>query len=513
MKYINKDTLIFALLILLVIPSIIPLFRSGFIVTDDGGWMIIRLSAFYDTIIDGQIPARFIERLNFGYGYPVANFLYPGFLYLGSVIHILGFSFIDSVKILFGASLIFSAVFSFIWLKKLFNSVDAFFGAIVYTYIPYHLFDIYKRGSIGESLSISVLPLVLFGLEKGSTLIVSLSVFLILIFHNTLAVFFLPLIPIYALIRKSFVKSLPGMLLGGAISSFFTIPAIVELKYTQFLNTPISNPTEYFADPHLIGTISVAVFLASIILIIFIYRNDFKKTPYRGFLVFFMGVFILSAFLASSLSSFVWENISSSFVQFPYRFLSLTIIAVSFLASYLSYILFSKIKFAVIFIGIIILSLSSFSYLKNIEYLDFPDEYYSTNDATTTVHDEYMPIWVKEKPQTRPESKVQVITGEASISNIVESSNRIEFDTEVLGDSKIRVNTIYYPGWKAFVEGEQREIHYDNEFGAIELELKEYDDKVYLTFQDDLLRIISNTISLVGVLILIYYISRPIIKF
>ena len=61
-----------------------PLFRHGFFITDDGDWMVIRLSAFYQSLADGQFPVRFLGRLYHNYGYPVSNFLYPGFLYVGS---------------------------------------------------------------------------------------------------------------------------------------------------------------------------------------------------------------------------------------------------------------------------------------------------------------------------------------------------------------------------------------------------------------------------------------------
>ncbi|MBP6882412.1 MAG: hypothetical protein KBC15_02540, partial [Candidatus Levybacteria bacterium] len=55
-------------------------------VSDDGGWMVIRLAAFYDALRDGQIPVRWVNTLNFGYGYPVTHFLYPAFLYIGAPI-------------------------------------------------------------------------------------------------------------------------------------------------------------------------------------------------------------------------------------------------------------------------------------------------------------------------------------------------------------------------------------------------------------------------------------------
>ena len=511
-KFNLKIAGVFAVLLLLIIPSLLPLFDSGLFVSDDGAWMIIRLTAFYDSIRDGQIPARFIERLNFGYGYPVANFLYPGYLYLGSIIHIVGFGFIDTVKILFGISLVFSGISSFIWLRRLFGNVDSLLGAVVYVYSPYHLYDIYKRGSLGEALSISILPLVLYGIEKGSTLIISLSVFSILLFHNTLAIFFLPLIPIYALFRKNFKRSLPAFILGGLMSSFFTIPALLELRYTKFSQIPISNPLEYFADLSLIGYSTTFILLSVIILSIIIYRKGFRNIPYLSLIIFFSVVLLVSIILSSHLSKFIWENINASFIQFPYRFLSLLLVSVSFLSAFMSYILFSKAKFVIVSLTLLIIGIFSYQYLSNVEFSNFSDEYYSTNDATTTIHDEYMPIWVKNNPTTRPKEKVEVISGNAVINNLREKSNKIEFDTSVSSDSKIRVNTIYWPEWKLYVEGEERDIVYDNEKGVIEFELKQYDERVYLSFQDDLLRTLSNTLSIAAALILIYYIARPVIK-
>src|SRR5689334_19214197 len=77
-----------------------PLLKPGFFKTDDGNWMIIRLSAFFQTWREGQFPVRFLGRLNHSYGYPVSNFLYPGFLYIGSLIHALGLSFVTTVKVI-----------------------------------------------------------------------------------------------------------------------------------------------------------------------------------------------------------------------------------------------------------------------------------------------------------------------------------------------------------------------------------------------------------------------------
>src|SRR5258706_11747847 len=108
----NKILLFFIILVTLIsLPSVVSLFHTGFFVTDDGNWMVIRLSAFFEALRHGQFPVRFLPRLNFGYGYPVADFLYPLFMYLGVPIHLLGFGFVATIKIILGVSLISSGIF------------------------------------------------------------------------------------------------------------------------------------------------------------------------------------------------------------------------------------------------------------------------------------------------------------------------------------------------------------------------------------------------------------------
>lgn len=164
----KNKILILILLIILIIPSIWYLFLPGFIKTDDGGWMIIRFSAFYQVLRDGQIPVRFLSRLNYGYGYPVANFLYPGFMYIGAPLKASGLSFINVIKIISGVSFILSGVFTFLWLRKIFDKWEAFFAGLFYVYMPYHLYDLTKRGSIGEVLALAAAPFIFWQIEEGN---------------------------------------------------------------------------------------------------------------------------------------------------------------------------------------------------------------------------------------------------------------------------------------------------------------------------------------------------------
>ncbi len=161
MKLFKKKFFTLCLVMLFTLPAVLPLLQQGMFPSDDGGWMIIRFSAFHQELRAGQFPVRFLDRLNYGYGYPVADFLYPGFMYLGEPFALLHFGFINTIKLLFALSLFASSVLSYLWLVKRFSPFAAFIGAMVYLYSPYHIYDLYSRGSMGEILSLGVLPGVL----------------------------------------------------------------------------------------------------------------------------------------------------------------------------------------------------------------------------------------------------------------------------------------------------------------------------------------------------------------
>lgn len=499
----NKILRILLLLLLLSLPAVLALFQTGFPQTDDGNWMVIRFSAFFQAFRDGQFPVRFLGRLNYGYGYPVSNFLYPGFMYLGIPIHISGASFSTTIKILSGISLLSSSLFCFFWLSKLFKRKAAFLGALFYLYAPYHLFDLYNRGSVGEILSLAIVPFILWMIEKKNLFFVSLGVFLLLISHNTLALLFLPLLFIYGLIRKiPFSKTATSFFIGILLSSFFTIPAVFELSYTNFSKTKISDISRYFTDINLIGFSAFFILVISFWLLL---KNRVKEKNGQDMLaILFATILSLSIILSTSFSEFIWNFLPQSFIQFPFRLLSYEIVAGSFLTAFV----FSHVKrfsapLAIVFISIVFIS--SFQYLKSDASQNLPDTFYSTNEATTTVQDEYMPVWVKEKPKSHFERKVEVVSGKTQIQDISYNSINIDFVSNSESPSVIRINTIYYPGWKAEVNGKSLDINYSNNYGVMDISVPAGKNKVRLKFGETPLRLVADGISLVGFILLFLF--------
>ncbi|OGH12765.1 MAG: hypothetical protein A2776_02160 [Candidatus Levybacteria bacterium RIFCSPHIGHO2_01_FULL_40_10] len=507
--------LIVLLVIVCSLPAVWYLFQKGFLITDDGDWMIIRFSAFYQALRDGEFPVRYLSRLNFGYGYPVANFLYPGFMYLGVPFKIVGFSFTEVIKIILGLSMITSGMFMYFWLRRFFDGISSFFASLFYVYAPYHLYDVTRRGSVGEVLALAVAPFVLWQVERGSIFLGSSGIALLILSHNSLAVLFLMLVmfymglSLYVTKQKKVLskKYLLMLILGLGLSAFFWIPAIFELPYTIFSKTQVSDFSKYFAGYNLINPAAITVFAATVL--VFVFKKNLLQKHRLTLLMLLAG--LTTAFFASELSLPLWEIVPASFIQFPFRFLSVTILASSFLVAFISSQVAGKFK---VVLGIVIVAASVFfakDYILVNNFVMWEDTFYSTNEATTTVSDEYMSVWVKEKPVSHFKNKVEIVKGEGVASNVLYNSKEISFDFKSDTPAIARVSTVYYPGWLAASNGKPKAIFYDNERGLIELKLTGGNEKIILTFSETPLRIIADCISAVSILGLILFL-KPVHK-
>jgi len=301
--------------------------------------------------------------------------------------------------------------------------------------------------------------------------------------------------------KNLFLRYLSMLMFGFGMSSFFSIPAIFDLQYTVFYNTVVSDFSQYFADLNLIGLPSVLVIIFTFILI---FTKHIKLKAHRLTLLFLV-LSLISIFFAMSPSAFLWKILPVSFIQFPFRLLSVTMLSVSFLAACVIYVLPKKHKIFMIVIFLVIVFVYAMPYLKVSSFQDYPDTFYSTNQDTTTVKNEYMPKWVKKVPSSMYSEKIENLSGEEKIDISKVTPNKTVFSVFLTKESEIEVNTIYFPGWTAYVNGEKRNINYNNEEGVIRLILSKGQNDVRIEFQETNVRSLSNLISLFFLIVLIIY--------
>lgn len=471
--------------------------------TDDGGWMVIRLSAFYQSLREGQFPVRFLGRLNNSYGYPVANFLYPGFLYIGALLHGIGLSFQTAVELIFAGSLISGAAALFLWLRYFFDDRASALGAISFLLSPYLLYDMYKRGSVGEILAISVCLIAIYSIESKRRWLLTPVIALLAISHNTLAMFFIPVLLGYICIKQYWRLIMP-FFLGVGMSAFFWLPAIFERQMVRFDSVTVSDPAQYFSVSAVILLHGLPFLGAA--LFSFFQRGKSKNIEWWYLFMLLFG----SAVLTSTLSAPLWEIPSiAKFVQFPYRLFALWSFAGPWFIASLANDKKSKHWVITALAFVAILLFLSISY-QRAESVVRPEGFYSTNEGTTTVASEYMPKWVSSPPTKRASKRMELYKGNASIDEIRVTTEKIESVIRAQEDSIIQINSLYYPGWGAQLDNKPISIAYDNPAGIMRVAIPTGEHHLFMAFRETGKRFLADAISVIFFMIYIlwFVISR-----
>ena len=173
-------------------------------------------------------------------------FLYPLPSYIASFFRVLGFSFIDSTKLVFASSYVLSGITMYIWLKSFLRRESAFLGSILYLFASYRFIDLYVRGALGEHVAFIFPPLICYFLYHMTTkrmskyaLFAGISIAGLILAHDAISIIFLPFIVIYACFwsfykikKKAAIEAASSVVLGFVLSGFFWIPAFFEGKYT-----------------------------------------------------------------------------------------------------------------------------------------------------------------------------------------------------------------------------------------------------------------------------------------
>lgn len=126
---------------------------------------------------------------------------------------------------------------------------------------------------------------------------------------------------------------------------------------------------------------------------------------------------------------------------------------------------------------------------------------------------DYLPIFVKERPQTVVNSKYQILTGESKISDFEQGSNWFKFRTETKTHTIIRISQYYFPEWKIKVDGSETNVEYaNNGLGLMTIILGKGNHLVYGKLFDTPIRLISNILSAVSFFIFLLLLTLQLKK-
>lgn len=427
-----------------------PLINNSWYPVHDSTHMA-RAYLLEQTLSMGQFPAIWASQLNDGAGYPLFHFYAPLMTYLSLGFKLLTGSYFLGIKL----TLILATLFGMIgmyYLTRKWGRVAGIVAASSYALLPYAAVNLYVRGAFAEYLSMALLPWVFYSWTnintRGKQLFAALITALFLLSHNLIPLITFPFLLVWALLnRPAKLQSwiLPVLLTLG-LSAFYLLPLLFERSFVQA--DSIARTTNYslhFVAPSQlwdsawgyggsaagiedgmsfkVGKIQLILAILGVFLIFI--RSKRQE-------LFFVFALIISLFMATTYSSYIWSGISLlSIVQFPWRFLVLGGFFVSVLAGYGATYLHHQKKeiWLVPFIVAILLVfnlkyfLPQSTFKENIS--DFTSQKYL--DTLPSIIPEYAPSWLAVESAKKPSSTV--------------------------------LPYLYYPTWEIMVNGQKVSIY------------------------------------------------------
>lgn len=526
-----KKSIPFIILLLLSCIPLLDLLHSGLPITHDGQDHVARIANFYQSLTEGIWVPRWAENLNWGYGHPILMFLYPLPSYIASAFHFLGFSLVDSTKLVFGSMYIASGIAMYLFLKEFFrNSYASLIGALAYEIAPYRFVDLYVRGAIGEHVAFVFLPLTLLFLTRLyrkpsylSFVSASFSLAFLILAHNAMSLMFIPLIALFTFYLFSLNRNktililfLEVLFFGFLLSAFFWLPAFFEGRYTlrdivtkgTYIDS-FSKVAEFLYGPWNFGgtgrfTVQVGIiqWIAVLSGVPIAYYLKKLRNPQWMIITGSLFIFLFTIFLMTSASNFIWEKITLlQKFQFTWRFLSVIVFITACLTTYLIIVLPKHFQKTATVIIILLLLFINKDYWHAKGYLYKPETFFTGIYNGTTDTGESAPIWSVRFMEKAPKAHMEVIGGNAKITEMKRTSTFHSYTITALTKVQLRENTLFFPGWKVFVDGRKVPVQFQDATnrGVMTFYVEKGIHAVTISFSETKLRFIADIVSIFAI--------------
>ncbi len=534
----------FLLLVLIIsFLSYKNLLRQGYFPMHDD-MQPIRVLQMDKCFKDGQIPCRWVPDLGYGYGYPLYMYYSPFAYYVMEFFHLIGFSILGSIKIEIILTFVVSGLGMYFLAKELWGKWGGVVSSVFYVYAPYRASDAYTRGAIGEITAFAFFPLIFWSVlkfiktEKWKYLLyLSLSYGGLLLTHNISSLIFTPIIGLWILLfltrQKKWNLIFPLFLyslVGVGLAGFFIIPAFLEKKYVHVETMTIGyfnylahfvSLKQLFLSGHWgYGTSELGPYddlsfsvgflhwgYSLVVLIIGLLKR--KKSQLKWLVLVFLALVGLgSLFMAHQRSVFIWNNLSLlSYLQFPWRFLTIVVFVFSLMAGGLIYYS-SKRKIVIAVLSIFLVIYFNYSYFRPERWLNITDQDKFSGQAwlyqqTASIYD-YLPIWANEPPSEPAFKEPRFIQGSGQLINYKQGTDWSKGKIQVNSDqAEIRLPVFYFPNFVVESNGSKIPINYDNHLGLISFQLPQGEHQFFVDLKNTWIRNLSQLLSILSVIFLI----------
>lgn len=525
----------------------IGVFRKGYFSMHDD-LQVMRVMQMVNCQEEGQVPCRVAKDMGFGWGQPMFSYYSSFPYYLGTIVYSLGFSYLDTVKVLFFLSFLIAATGVYALCSLFFDYRISLIASFISLMAPYRLVDVYVRGALSEVMAISILPLILYLMyrlfESGSKLTGILYAFAVFAFLTShlpsilmasmfLIVFFLILV--YRFKNKNIAKVLLFSFLGVALSSYFLLPVILERNlintsglYIDYYNYQIHfvslaqlfvksiwgyGPSRIDDQDNLSFHLGWVYIISLVFYALQFIKRIIKKEKIDFLEIFFLASFIMTVFLTHAKSNFIYQLVPVlSSIQFPWRFLGpASVFGILVVARFLSFL---PLNMAIL-IGIFTL-ITNFSNLRFEKY--YPEETDSSklNGASFEIQSrsaisDYLPISSPKVPTSRAPYFPNVVHGIADFDYSDRRGNYYSTEVNIYSDNAtIWLPFTYFPEMELFLDRSPIKIPYKvvGDYGQIEITLPKGKHLIQVFQRETKTRQIANIITLASIVVIFYILLK-----
>ncbi len=516
-----------------------PFFANASLPTaTDAELHIFRIAEVGYGLRAGNLYPRWAANFYHGYGYPIFNYYAPLTYHLGNWLTLFHPDrAVAGAKAIFIGSALIGAVGAYLLGREFGHKGGGLLGAAAFAFSPYiMLINPHVRGDLAEVLALAMVPCVLWSWErlwadggKGIFALAVLSAIAVLLSHNltglTTMLLLMALSAWHWIVNKRgkrFGWALLAGILTVAMTAFFWLPFLMERHYIQLdvagdghydfrnhfvLLKELFSPVRPFdwraaalTPPMTVGPLLLLCAVMGLAVALW-QRERLRR------LAFYALSSLLCLWLVTGSSRFLWELVPGmQFYQFPWRFLGpLAALLVPLVASLGNIALPAKRYMALQsgLLGLLFLFALPGLYLIpwNVDFgpvtpnalLDL--ELQGRWRGTTSTND-FVPTTVTMIPgpqqslldsyRNPPIDRVNRYTLSSDITVTVgaDASCCNTFVTHAADKFLLRLYLFYFPGWKAYVDGQEVPIKIAAPEGFVTVWIPAGDHEVLLRFED-----------------------------
>jgi hypothetical protein len=495
----------------------LPLLHGQELAGHDAIEYVTQLSEFHHVLMRGEIPPLWAPDFVGGGGSAFFGFFPPLLLAVAELPHLLGIGLVWSLNLATLALFATAVLLVCLYARSQWGEGAGLVAAAAFAFAPYVLLDLYVRHAFLEVAAFAWMPLVLWGVAAGRVLRVAAGSALLVLSHPALVPFFAPGVLLYAIACRTLVPAAVGGVLGLGLAAWNFVPASLErgaLKLDSVIHGGYLDYHNHFAyfDQLLwspwgfgisvlghgdgmsfrIGPLHLVAALAGLIA----FRRQAAVWALAA-----MGA--IAAVFSTETSAPIWAAVPLLHaVQFPWRALAVTGLAVSLLAG-IGLRRHPRFWAAVFVVSGLYLAAPS-GYLTNLDERDYTPVHIAHDNlqpGTAGIFD----------PKNAPldgyvPRSADVVEGSGVVEQVAWGNDSAEVRVNASTPGKLLLSINDFPGWSATVDG--RAVPIRESGGRISVPFPAGHSTVALRFGPTALRRACEITSLLVALGILVFLCR-----